>query len=174
MSKKSICNIEDVEGLGDNPLLDGFYVIVNDVVETRMMYDVGDVKDGVLMNVGESRVFSFMLERASYSKVFKNAVNRRVLMSMRGSSVKMYLWLIYCVKSGLDYVMVNVELLKKDCGFNHNTYRSSVKQLGELGVVAETKYANVFWINPSYFFCGNRLKKYADKVVRERKGKITS
>jgi hypothetical protein len=48
-----------------------------------------------------------------------------------------------------------------------NTYKDAIKELIKYGFVNSTTVQDVYWINPEFFFKGDRLKKYSSNVKKE-------
>ena len=166
MGRKALVDDFDDKKLGVNPFIKDLVILVTDVSEDKVLHETKDVTDHMVVNVSEYRTFSFTLEKQVYVKYFRNTEFRKLIASRKGNTNKLFLWIQGEVKSGRDYLTININRCKLECCFNHNTYRSSVQDLIEIGVLANTKHRNVFWINPKMFYCGSRIKKYSDNVIK--------
>lgn len=166
MGRKKIVEGFDEKKIGKNPFAASLSVYINEVVEEKNMYDSDGVLDAVIVQVGEKRKLSFWLERDKYVKFFKTSDIRKSLCGLKPNTVKFLVWCSMEVNTGKDYVVINIDRCKEECSFNHNTYNSCCKDLIDAGFLAKTKHSNVFWVNPKYFFSGNRMRKFPENVIQ--------
>lgn len=154
MSRKRIKPELTDEKMGGNPLTDAdFKIIVR-----KKTIKVTD-KDG---NKG---VADIELEYEKFTKLFTGSDKRKVLSQLSAPAKGLFLWLIYELESGKDYLWVNRERFMEETNINSvNTYKSGVAELVKKKLIAASLIKDVFWINPRLFFCGSRINKYPDNV----------
>jgi len=155
----------DRKQLGLNPFSETLVIVAVNITEDKHLYEAKDLSDNMVVNVSERRQFCFTLEKQTYTKVFRSPEMRKKIVGLRGNSNKLFNWIVFEVKPADDYVVVNIDRCKEECGFNHNTYLSCMKELIDVDIVARTPHNKVFWLNPQVFFCGNRIKKYPNNVI---------
>ncbi len=116
----------------------------------------------VVNRVGEEDV---PLERCSYSKVFRLVVNREKVDRLSLNGKQLFLWILYRVDYGNDWILVERDKYMKSHEISSvNTYKSAVENLVDNGIIAYSTIKNIFFINPKIFFMGSRAKKYPENV----------
>lgn len=156
MSKYEKPEIKEDE-LGINPFVTTLKVVVNkfksDDKFKKEDYDVWVKAD-------------FEFESVPYCKLFADADRRKVMALLSPRSKDLLMWVLYEVKKGKDYLWINKERYMEESTIaSINTYKSAVKELVMKGYLNKTVVKDTYWINPHYFYNGNRLKNYADKVI---------
>ena len=82
------------------------------------------------------------------------------------------MWVLQELVENKDFFWLNKTRYKEESGMSHNTYKNAVDELQLYGLLAATIYSDVFWINPHYFFFGNRVKKYPESVyIKQNRAK---
>ncbi len=104
------------------------------------------------------------IEKEVYTKLYKTSEKRKLFFSLREKSRSLLTWIFYTIKPGEDIIFLNKDLYMKEANVSINTFKEAVKELIETKFICNTDIKEYYWINPVYFFSGNRLKKYADKV----------
>lgn len=153
------------EKLGKNPFEDSLLILASNVSEDKILHETKDMTENFLVNVSETRKFNWVLERQSYVKLFRSPDTRKRIASLKGNSNKLLFWIMQEILAPNDYLTINIDRCKEECGINHNTYCSCIEELVHAGFIARTYHKKVYWINPQIFFSGNRIKKYKDNVV---------
>lgn len=110
------------------------------------------------------------VEQEKSVRVFVNSDKRKVICGLSDRACKLFLWIGYSLKPGDKSVWVNKKLAAKDCGFRDTRVVNGL--LGDLhkaNIICPTAVDGVYWINPSIFFNGNRIKHFpaAVKVVHD-------
>lgn len=149
----------DEEKLGKNPLILNLKIVVNTVPVAGMW----KVEDGITLPA------DMEIEKASFTKVFNDADRRKELARLSNRAVDLFLWLIFEVEPNQDWLWVNrVRYMEERQIKTYNTYNGAVNELiGLLYIAKVAGYPNVFWINPHYFFNGNRAKCFPKNVVKK-------
>ena len=147
------------ESLGLNPFIAGLVIKVRAI---KSGYVPDGEEEGLLVdNVVE-------LERDGYVKVYDGASQRVIVMGLSYRALQVWTWMLYTVRSGKDYLWVNVERVMVECGGMKSvkTYKSAITELCRYGFIAPcVGVKNVYWLNPYYAFKGSRIKKYPKNVV---------
>lgn len=139
---------------GKNPFVD---YIVTTLVSSIKTYTVDE--DGVLLPA------SYKLDSEPSVKIFTSSAKRKWLFSMSNKALSLYLWIIYKIEHGEDFLWINFKSYMEESGNSLNTVKAAIKELQEKGVVQYTGISNTFWINPKFMFRGNRVKKYESNTV---------
>lgn len=150
--------------MGENPFVKNLVVRTREVTLKKTLYDPEDSDDNVIVRVGEKRSFTFMLESDRYTKVYHSSDTRKAIASLPARAKELLMWLHYVVRIGKDYVVMNIALYKSENNVSHTTYLKAVDDLIQANIIFATRWAGVFWINPSIFFCGSRMTKYKDNI----------
>ena len=111
---------------------------------------------------------SFFLEKTPSSKVYTKSEHRLIINKFRSSAKELYLWLIYELKDGEDYIWINKQRYIEECEIKSvNTFKPAVEELIRYGILQISHIKDVYWINPDFLFKGNRINKYIDKIKIE-------
>ncbi len=147
------------EDLGENPLIESFAVKVREVTQGTVVQDGQRVLNNVLF------------EATPYTKIFTNTIDgvmpRKKVTNLNDKAQRLYLWLIYEIDSGKDYIWINQARYMEEQGIKSiNTYKDAIRELVMNKFLAISVVKSVYWINPAYFFKGSRINKYEDKIIK--------
>lgn len=109
-------------------------------------------KDGHLLNK------EFDSENETPVRVYVSAERRKKLNVLSPNSSKLLNWCIQEFDNNKDWFWLNKQRYMDETGVAYNTYKKSVKELQDHALILKTSYTDVFWINPHYFFRGDRIK----------------
>ena len=157
MTKKIAKPVITKEKLGINPFLTNLKVLVNNVkIAGQWSVD----KDGDMLPV------MMELEKVPFSKVFLDSERRNMMVSLSPRAKDLLLWVIYECEPNEDWIWINKTRYMSETGVSaHNTYIGAVNELIRHGFIIRTTITNVYWINPHYFFNGNRVKCFPNNIV---------
>lgn len=110
---------------------------------------------------------SYLAEREEYSKVYTHCKKREYVMSMPPRAHSLFLFIMYELVVGQDWLWLNKDRYMGESEISLNTYKAALLDLVKYNVITPTIYVDTYWINPKFFFSGNRLKKYPDAVIEE-------
>lgn len=106
-------------------------------------------------------------EYLPFVKVFVLEKSREEVcaLSLRGKELLLYI--IYNLGTSNDFIAIDRKLYMQLHEIKTEpTYLHAVKELTKNGFIAQTAdVRDVFWINPFYFFNGNRLTKFKDNKI---------
>ena len=148
------------EKMGNNPFEVGLEIYVNKKFKK------------ILNKYNEIDEQETEYEAMPFTKVFDVPDDKKNVIDLPIRCKELYLFLIHSLTPGIDYLWVDKVLYMKHMGIKSvNTYKDAVNGLCEASYIAKhTRLANVFWINPYYFFKGSRPNKYPSKVyVKSRR-----
>lgn len=164
MARKRAISSLDSESIGVNPFLEYMRIYALNVKEKVEMFEKSD---GVVVSVDNTASFksSRKYDIEHYFKCFNRSYNRKLIggMSLRAKEL---LWFIaFEMKPGFDYVIISRERFFSENLGSKRGYNKCVSELIEKQVIAKTRFLDVFFINPQFFFNGNRIKKFSDKII---------
>lgn len=97
-------------------------------------------------------------------KVYVSSSRRKVMNQLSPNACKLLGWVEQELDYNKDYFWLNKARYMKETGVAYNTYKKSVGELQQYGFISLSVVNDVFWINPHFFFFGNRVSKYPKSV----------
>ena len=104
-----------------------------------------------------------VLEDAAYSKIYHETFWRDIILDLSPQATKLWIFILYNLEPNKDYFWVNKTFIADKLKLkNHRELQSLIdNELERYALInGSTGIQDVYWINPSVVFCGNRLKKY--------------
>lgn len=145
----------DESQMGVNPFLNSLNVIVHTIDKKNHFYYDGKYK----------LPSTFTVEREDKTSLYTSANKRKKIVKMHKSTQALFLWVLYEMKVGKEYLWLNKQRFMEESGFSYNTYKKAAKELVENGILAKTIYKDTYWINPDYCYAGNRVRKFKEQTV---------
>ena len=109
---------------------------------------------------------SSVIEKADSVKVYQSAANRDRAMNMSATAMRMFVFIVYELEDTDDWVELDPEWYKQISGAgSRNMYKKGKEELVRYGYITPTEHKNIYWVNPSLMFAGNRIRKYPTKVL---------
>lgn len=141
----------EVVDLGLNPLLIGLCIKVGSKIRKR--------------NKDEPDV-DIKIEASPYLKLFEIAGAKAKMNDLSPRGKELLLHVMYSLRSGEDFMWLNRSEYMKSMGMSSvNTFKDAVKDLSASGyIMPHERLKDVIWINPQYFFKGNRINKYPNNL----------
>src|ERR1039457_1837315 len=100
-----------------------FKILINKIVDGKKLELVG----------GDLVPSEVELERDSYSKVYIKPENRRIIAQLSPSSKSLFLWVVYEMEQGQDYLWVNKRRYMEENDITSiNTYKKAMAELVRL------------------------------------------
>lgn len=145
--------------LGKNPFVSSLKIKVSSVVsKDKFRYDK---KDDVWMNAEQD------WESVSFTRIYSDSERRLQMAALKASAKELLLWLMYECETGKDWMWINKVRYMEENNINSiNTYKSALNELIRTGYITKTVIADVFWINPHFFFNGNRIKCFPENIIK--------
>jgi hypothetical protein len=107
------------------------------------------------------------VEYTPYTKVYQKSNLRLIIAGLTDKSKSLYLWITYELDSNKDYLWINVPRYMEENKLSSlTTYYNAIKELQRWNIMVNTTVKGVYWINPEYFFRGNRIEKYPNNLVK--------
>lgn len=150
--RKPIINEED---LGINPCTIPLQIPIVRWVSKSFQVDLdGDVLNDV-----------YDIEIDKHVKLYQTSERRKLVMQISNSSNKLLTWIMYELTTNKDWIWVNKKRFMEETGMSYNTYKLSITELHKYNLIQPTIQQDVYWINPHFFFPGNRVKKYPKNII---------
>lgn len=144
----------DFETLGVNPCSYPLVIPVNKI-EFAGQYKK---EDDMLINVIAE------VEATPYTKLYVTSERRKLVSGLSTSAKELYLWIMFEIDSGEDALWINKDRFMEENHTSLNTYKKAIEDLIRYAFIAYTVVKDVYWINPDFFFRGDRLSKYPKNI----------
>lgn len=147
--------------LGGNPFAQKLEIPVTEIV-SDVDYEADE--EGVIIN---KKIYAEKTRKVELY-IHENANNN--VANLSDKAQRLYLFLLYSVNRGKDFLQINSEYyMKLNRIKSFTTYSNAVKELVRYEYIVKSCVNSVYWINPYRFFPGSRLIKYSDKkkIVQE-------
>lgn len=148
----------NADGYSTNPFIQTLEIKVN------------KFKDGNYKEInGEKKYLEHELEAKHYTKVFTSVETRLLKMGFAGlTTCKLYIFIEEELEPAQDYIWINQDRFLDEINISDvRSYQKAIQELCEKHIIYPThlNLKNVFWINPSILFSGNRIHKYPKQCV---------
>lgn len=142
--------------LGINPCTLTLEVPIRNLVKKHQFEK--DKDDDIFVNV------EVTVEATLYTKMYITSELRKLVSALSPSAKELYLWIMYEVEVGEEALWINRDRFMEENSTSLNTYKKAVEELHRYAFIASTTIKDVYWINPNFFFKGDRVKKYPKQV----------
>lgn len=105
------------------------------------------------------------VEATPYTKVYVSSDRRLIIAKLSPAAKELYLWIMFEVDSGKDALWINKDRYMIENSTSLNTYKKALTELLRYALIVKTIIKDVYWINPDFFFRGDRIAKYPNKIV---------
>ena len=143
--------------LGKNPCVSSLEVPVKTLVMKHQFQQ--DKDDNTLVNV------EIQVEALHFSRIYVTSERRKLVSALSMSAKELYLWIMYEIETGEDALWINKDRFMEENNTSLNTFKKAVEELVRYAFIAYTIVKEVYWINPDFFFKGDRMKKYPKNIV---------
>jgi hypothetical protein len=158
-----------------NPFLDETF---NQVVKGEKIIYSGKRPDVIIDGeTGEIKGESFFrrkvkVDKATFGKIY--ILNLKLWYDLSKSAMKVFGYIMENIRYNSDMFLFDLESCKDYTGYSaKNTIFNAISELIENKFIARTRTSNVYFINPSIFFNGDRLILFTEIEKNEKiKGDI--
>lgn len=154
----SVKSIRDCEMYDDNPFLEG----VTSIQKRNKIISVGNSKLMVNQESGEAEgtahfVQMERVDKERFVKVFHD--NLKLLFGLKPASCKLVFYIMEQVDQNKAMFILDKDKLTygKSKIMSRATLYSSIVELINNKIIARSKVINVYYLNPAFFFNGNRV-----------------
>lgn len=147
------------QNLGVNPFSVSLEIVINKGVE-----------DGVYKYDGEHYLPNEIeYEDSIYTRIYTDKTLREITNTLSSVSCKIYLWIIHAIYKQEDYIFIDRKRIMEELQIKSvNTLKKSYDELTRYGFITPSREKDIWWINPMYFFKGNRVIKFPKCVKVKR------
>lgn len=144
----------DLSDAGNNPLVNELSIVL-----TRKDLDVTN-------KFGDADVIRTMYESVRYTKVYEQTGASSMVSGLTLRAKELYLYIMYALDHGEDLIWIHKARYMERHGINSvNTFKEAVRDLSQHTLIYPHAFIrDVYWINPHFFFKGDRKGKYPSKV----------
>lgn len=169
MGRKKVKPDINEDDLGINPFTYSpeFQVRIREVEAEQEFVHRESIKEGIITKPAVKFKSPYVVEQQLYTKIYRSTDLRKIEMGCSPRALHLLRFIEYTIKPGEDFIWINREmyLVEGDC--TRNTYQNAVDELIRYRLLYITTYKDVYWINPSFLFCGNRIKKYPNNLKHQ-------
>lgn len=166
MGRKKIKPDFTPDSLGQNPFTYSpeFIVKVREVEAEQEFVHRDSIKEGVLTKAPVKFKSPYVVEQQIYTKIYRSKDLRKIEMGCSPRAVHLLRFIEYTINPGDDFIWINKDMYMSESDCTRNTYQGAIDELMRYGLIYMTPYTDVYWINPQFLFCGNRIKKYPNNL----------
>lgn len=153
----------DPDKLVNNPFVTDLKIPVTRTIAPNQYTFVVDMDDSE--KVGTYTKTGFYIDKVQSSRVYYTANAKEKIYKLSDKAQRLYLYLLYNLPKSKPYVQINKQnYMVKNEVKSRITYSNAIKELIAEGFITGTQYKTVYWINPTLFTSGNRLKIYPNNL----------
>ena len=145
--------------LKNNPLTKGFIISVS-VLKDNNNYIKHPEENDALYTPKE-----YYFERQINSKVFRSKHTKQIVLNLNPPAKDLLWWIMFELQAKTDYIHINKTDTSKELKVSTKTIERALKTLcsKEIKILCKSKEIDVYFLNPIFFFSGDRKKKYPEK-----------
>lgn len=110
---------------------------------------------------------TYTVEATPKVSLYIKSEHRLVQNNLYTCAKELLLWILYTLETNTDYIWINKIRYMKETSTTINTYKKAIDSLERYGFLSSTSVKDTYWINPEFFFRGDRKNKYPDKCSLE-------
>jgi hypothetical protein len=115
--------------------------------------------EGVILNQ------IYTIESTPKVFVYVKPEHRIIHNKLESCAKELLWWVLYSLETNKDYFWLNKDRYMKETKTSLNTYKKAIESLCKEGFIQATYIKDSFWINPEFFFRGDRKSKYPKNCV---------
>lgn len=145
--------------LKDNPLLKGFFISVS-IMNDKNNYIKDPNELDALYTPKE-----YYFERQINTKIYRSKHTKQIVLNLNPPAKDLLWWIMFELQAKTDYIHINKTDTSKELKVSTKTIERALKTLcsKEIKILCKSKEIDVYFLNPIFFFSGNRTKKYPTK-----------
>lgn len=106
----------------------------------------------------------YSYENIEYCKVYHTKEAKKELCSLSYPAMRLYVYIINDIGSAEDIITLNIDYLTKYFDLkSKSTVSNAIKELKDINLILKFD-GDIYFVNPEYIYCGDRMKKYPDNV----------
>jgi hypothetical protein len=159
------------EELGINPFLNTLKLKARHYRKSNKLLKLDNVKlEDDIVTIGKTITNEdvYLVEKHEKVSVYTESALRLHIHGMSSKAKSLLFWIMYEADYGKDYMWINVQRYLLETDSSLNTYKTALIELNRNAILMPILgLTNMFWINPIFFFKGNRLTKYKSNIEIE-------
>ena len=148
-----------------NPFTLQDFIPVRETSIVNKMISVDDIQDGIVINRPSELKSYKLFDQDNYCKVFNRSAFRLHIGTLSNGARGILFMLIYKIEYQVDFIEIIIDKLYQETGVRKDLIKKYLIEITEARFIVPTTVRNVYWINPLFFFSGDRLKRYPDKGI---------
>lgn len=149
-----------LKGIDESKLV---YNPFSETLEVKVS-QIEDKSKTLVIPDGEKVPMHYYVEKDKSTRIYLSAANRETVMGLSTGAMRMYVFILHDIKPASDWITVLPEWYKENGGKSLNVYKQAIAELVEAKYITPTLYKWTYWINPRFFYPGNRINKYPDNL----------
>jgi hypothetical protein len=146
----------DYNKLGVNPCASSSLIITVNEIAFKDFYMQDE--DGILLPAKKE------VEATPFTKLYVTAERRLIVAKLSPAAKELFLWVMLELDSGKDALWINKDRFMEENNTSLNTFKKAIDELIRYAFLAYTVVREVYWINPDFFFKGDRISKYPKNI----------
>lgn len=94
----------------------------------------------------------------------KTTTHKQGILTLEPISIKVLMWISMSLQYNHDIIYINRKRVMEECNLSKPTVVKAMTELQTKGFIIYSGIRSLYWINPEYFFAGNRIKKYSENI----------
>ena len=140
--------------LHKNPFTVNLKIVVSKLEDKKTFQN----NNGVLLHK------EYYFEREQYIKIYNNPIHRKLIANLTGNTTKLLYWLSFELERNKDHIKINKKRCLNENKFSLNTYKKALTELQTNLIICASPVKDIYFINPSLIFSGNRIKHYPNNI----------
>jgi hypothetical protein len=109
----------------------------------------------------------YFIDVSNKVTLYEFRAKKEMLLSLNAEVVKMMMVIVASIQDRIDSVYLNKDTYCKKAKIGNKMFYKCIDKLVEIKAIERHKgKASTYWINPAFFFAGNRLNKYPDNITK--------
>ena len=109
----------------------------------------------------------YLIDEVQKLSLYNFRKRKAFIFALTPKSCQMVLIIIASVRDRSDIIYLNKQSYIEQAGISERTFERCIKELMHFKLIKHyTGKRNTYWVNPSFFYAGNRLKKYPDNIIK--------
>lgn len=117
-----------------------------------------------ILETGDIPTDFYLFDRQPKVSVYKHKqslIDELLFGTLRPRGRDLFLYIMYHLPENQDYINLKLANVRKHTGISINSIVTALRDLQDLNIICP-KAQSVYWVNPHYFFSGNRVEYYRE------------
>lgn len=123
-----------------------------------------DAKKFIIDNDGDILHDVIDIEYERPVRIYVSSARRKIINLLSPNTCKLLKWIEQELDENKDFFWLNKQRYMSETLVAYNTYKKSINELQVNNFISSTIYSDTYWVNPYFFYFGNRVKKYPKNI----------